>query len=314
MQQLIPPLMETQRYRFGIFEFDSATRQLWREGVRVSMQAQPAQVLGCLIERAGKVVSRDDLRQAVWGGETFVDFDSGLNFCISQIRTALRDDSSQPVYIRTIPKIGYQFIAPVEQIPERASASLEQQPNPSAQSAAAKSRMPVLAFGFGLFAIAILAAGYWFWLAHASKQIPVVAVLRFDNETGNPDLLRFSDGLTDNVVEQLTSQGRGRYAVIGNAQILRRPRDERDLNAIASSLHATYVVLGQVQSSNGQIRILAHLIHLPEQTHIWVARMDRTLADQLTVESEAAQKIAGDFSVRVAAGETRPISATRVTH
>jgi DNA-binding winged helix-turn-helix (wHTH) protein/TolB-like protein len=306
--------MKSQRYRFGIFEFDSATRQLWRDGVRVSMQAQPAQVLGCLIQRAGSVVSRDDLRQAVWGGETFVDFDSGLNFCISQIRTALRDDSSQPVYIRTIPKIGYQFIAPVEQTPERATVSADHQPIAPAQTASAKSRIPVLAIGFSLVAVVILAAGYWFWFARASKQIPVVAVLRFDNETGNPDLLRFSDGLTDNVVEQLTSQSRGRYAVIGNAQILRPPREQRDLSAIASSLHATYVVLGQVQSSNGQIRILAHLIHLPEQTHIWVDRLDRTLADQLTVESEAAQKIGSDFSVRVAAGDTRPFSAARATH
>ncbi len=306
--------MESQRYRFGIFEFESASRQLWRDGVRVSMQAQPAQVLGCLIRRAGKVVSREDLRQAVWSGETFVDFDSGLNFCISQIRTALRDNSSQPLYIRTIPKIGYQFIAPVEQLPERASVSADHRPISSARSAGSKSRMPAFALGIGLFAGAVLAAGYWFWFVRASKQIPVVAVLQFDNETGNPDLLRFSDGLTDNVVDQLTSQSRGRYAVIGNAQILRLPREQRDLNAIASSLHATYVVLGQVQSGNGQIRILAHLIHLPEQTHIWVDRMDRALPDQLTVESEAAQKIAGDFSVRVAAGETRPFSSARVTH
>jgi TolB-like protein len=69
-----------------------------------------------------------------------------------------------------------------------------------------------------------------------------------------------------------------------------------------------------VQSSNGQIRILAHLIHLPEQTHIWVDRMDRALSDQLTVESEAAQKIGSDFSVRLANGETRPFSVARVTH
>jgi DNA-binding winged helix-turn-helix (wHTH) protein/TolB-like protein len=305
--------MESQRYRFGIFEFDAASRQLLRDGVRVSMQAQPAQVLGCLIERAGKVVSRDDLRQAVWGGETFVDFDSGLNFCISQIRTALRDDSSQPVYIRTIPKIGYQFIAPVEQLSNRAAKPVAPQIIPPAQ-AVAKSRMPALAIGIAFFALAILAAGYWFWSVRAAKPIPVVAVLRFDNETGNPDLLRFSDGLTDDVVEQLTSQSLGRYAVIGNAQILRLPREQRDLTAIATSLHATYVVLGQVQSSNGQIRILAHLIHLPEQTHIWVDRMDRALADQLTVESEAAQRIAGDFSARVAAGDTRPFSPARVTH
>ncbi|HYL91711.1 MAG TPA: hypothetical protein VEW69_00995, partial [Alphaproteobacteria bacterium] len=152
-----------------------------------------------------------------------------------------------------------------------------------------------------LAALLVVAAGFVLRSSQNAKQVPIVAVLRFDNETGNPDLLRFSDGLTDNTVEQLTAQSRGRYSVIGNAQILRRPRDERDLGAIASSLHASYVVLGQVQAHDGQVRILAHLIHLPEQTHIWVARMDRTLADPLSLESDAAQKIASDFSARVSA-------------
>jgi TolB-like protein len=139
-------------------------------------------------------------------------------------------------------------------------------------------------------------------------------------------MTRFSDALTDTVVERLTSLSQGRYQVIGNAQILRLPREQRDLNAIGSSLHAAYVVLGQVQrneaqrndaqrndhprsddqgnqdqSKRGPVRILAHLIRLPEQTHLWVARTERTLADPLAVESEVAEKIGAEFSRRVAA-------------
>src|ERR1700686_1933026 len=108
--------MEANRYRFGLFEFTAEARELRRDGVLVRLQSQPAQVLACLIERAGRVVSRDDLRKTLWGRDTFVDFDRGLNFCISQIRSALNDDSVDPVYIRTIPKHGYQFIAPIEQV------------------------------------------------------------------------------------------------------------------------------------------------------------------------------------------------------
>jgi DNA-binding winged helix-turn-helix (wHTH) protein/TolB-like protein len=290
-------------FHFGVFEFDPATRQLRRDGTPVSLQAQPAQVLGCLVDRAGQVVSRDELRQAVWGGETFVDFDSGLNFCISQIRSALRDDSAQPVYIRTIPKFGYQFIAPVERIADQPPGSAS---NPAPRRGL-DTRTLVTAFVIGLLA---LAGGYAF-RNQSSKQVPIVAVLRFDNETGNPDTLRFSDGLTDNTVEQLTSQSRQRYAVIGNAQILRLPRDQRDLNAVAASLHASYVVLGQVQANNGQIRILAHLIHLPEQTHVWVVRLDRALVDPLTIESEVAQEIANQFSARVAAGDASALPASQ---
>src|SRR5215470_1457860 len=112
--------MESGRYRFGMFEFNAASKELRREGVLVRLQSQPAQLLACLIERAGQTVSRDDLRKVLWGDDTFVDFDRGLNFCISQLRSALRDDTSEPRYIRTIPKSGYQFIAPVEKMAEPA--------------------------------------------------------------------------------------------------------------------------------------------------------------------------------------------------
>jgi DNA-binding winged helix-turn-helix (wHTH) protein len=109
--------MDSRRFRFGLFEFDAAALELRREGVLVRLQSQPAQVLASLVERADQVVSRDDLRKAIWGDETFVDFERGLNFCISQIRSALKDDSADPTYIRTVPKSGYQFIAPVQRIP-----------------------------------------------------------------------------------------------------------------------------------------------------------------------------------------------------
>jgi TolB-like protein len=235
------------------------------------------------------------LRKILWGGETFVDFDRGLNFCISQIRSALRDQSIQPTYIRTIPKHGYQFIAPVERVSECAPGGEKTVPARSGVNV----RAIVLACAAGIFVVLASTAGYLLWPRQNSMRPPIVAVLRFDNETGQPDMDRFSDGLTDSVVEQLTSQSRDRFQVIGNALILRGPRDLRDLNAIATSLHATYVVLGQVQSNNGQVVILAHLIRLPDQTHIRVVRAERKLEDPLNVESEVARKIAAEFSPRV---------------
>jgi TolB-like protein len=106
-------------------------------------------------------------------------------------------------------------------------------------------------------------------------------VARFDNETGRADLDRFAGGLTDSVVAELTTSTHGRYGVIGNAAILRRPRDQRDLIAIGSSLNAGYVVLGQVQRNESQLRVLAHLIRLPDQVHVWVVRYDFALDDAL---------------------------------
>src|SRR5580704_10959268 len=238
--------MSSGRFRFGLFEFDVATRELRREGALLRLQSQPAQVLSCLIDHAGKVVSREELHRAVWGSETFVDFDRGLNFCIGQIRSALGDDSTTPRYVRTLPKRGYQFIAPVEQIGERVSKRLEPTEAVSTDRKLTLTTAALVCAGLVLVTFSA-STGYWLRSWQSSKRRPIVAVLRFDNETNDPSMTRFSDGLTDSVVEQLTSLSHERYDVIGNARILRLPRDERDLNAIASSLHAGYVVLGQIQ-------------------------------------------------------------------
>lgn len=299
-----------ERYRFGVFEFDAANLELRREGVLVRLQSQPAQVLALLLERAAHVVSRDDLRQAVWGDKTFVDFEGGLNFCISQIRSALQDHSAQPLYIRTVPKSGYQFIAPVQ----RLSARQLQPPNTEvAPRKVPKARYAIAASS--LFALAMLALfAYRFRAVQSASEMPILAVVRFDNETSDSRLTQFTGALTDNVVVQLTAQSRGAYRVIGNAHILQLPREQRDLNAIAGSLHAGYVVLGQVHTNGAQIRVLAHLIRLSDQTHIWVVRLDRPLTDSLNLESEAAAKIASEFSARMAADPAGAASFPSASH
>ena len=106
----------------------------------------------------------------------------------------------------------------------------------------------------------------------------------------------------------------GNYRVVGNAQILRVPREQRNLKTIASSLNAGYVVMGQVQTNGTQIRILGHLVRLSDQTHIWVVRMDRALNDPLALESEAASKIAAEFSTRLSADPSRAPSFSSASH
>ncbi|MBV9438136.1 MAG: winged helix-turn-helix domain-containing protein [Acidobacteria bacterium] len=276
------------QFRFGLYEFNPATRELRREGNLVRLQSQPAQVLALLLEHAGQVVSRDDLRQAIWGTETFVDFERGLNFCIAQVRSTLNDDAAEPRYIRTVPKRGYQFIAPVTQA--GAAASL-------APVAKPKRSWGTWTTAAAVVLLALTATGIW--LRSRSEPPQVVAVLRFDNETSNPEMTRFGDALTDLLVTELTTNGDGHYKVIGNAHILRLPREQRDLSAIASSLGATYVVLGQVQNVGEQTRVLAHLIHLPDQTHVWVARIDRQVSDPMQLESEIAENVAKQFAPRI---------------
>jgi hypothetical protein len=122
--------MSSNRFRFGLFEFDPALRELRREGILVRLQSQLAQVLSCLLEHSGRVVSREELRSAVWRGETYVDFDRGLNFCVAQIRSALDDDSVTPALSALSPN-GATSSSP----PSSASARAQTIPIPSPRKA-----------------------------------------------------------------------------------------------------------------------------------------------------------------------------------
>src|ERR1700689_368368 len=102
------------RYQFGPFDLDVDGGELRKHGLRIRIQKQPFQVLRTLVERAGIVVSREDLRQTIWAGDTFVDFEHGLNAAVNKVRQALGDSSGRALYIETIPGQGYRFVAPSE--------------------------------------------------------------------------------------------------------------------------------------------------------------------------------------------------------
>lgn len=101
--------------RFGLFEVDVDSCELRKQGLKVRLPEQPFRVLAVLLERSGQVVSREELRDKLWGNDTFVDFDQGLNKAINRLREALDDSAENPRFIETVPKRGYRFIAPVDQ-------------------------------------------------------------------------------------------------------------------------------------------------------------------------------------------------------
>jgi len=102
--------------RFRDFELNDQTYELRKNGVPARIQQQPARVLALLIKSEGALVSRAQIRSAIWGEDTFVDFEQGLNFCIRQIRLVLNDNAENPIFLETLPRLGYRFIAPVENI------------------------------------------------------------------------------------------------------------------------------------------------------------------------------------------------------
>src|SRR5690349_16001013 len=100
--------------RFGPFDLSPQTGELKKDGRTQKIQPQPSRILSFLAANSGRLVTREELIEHVWGKETFVDFEHGLNFCIKQIRSALGDSAQSPIYIETLPRRGYRFIAPVQ--------------------------------------------------------------------------------------------------------------------------------------------------------------------------------------------------------
>src|SRR5262244_21069 len=114
----------SSRLRFDSFEVDVRSGEVWEHGKRVRLQEQPFQVLRVLLERRGEIVTREDLKQALWPADTFVDFDDGLNTAVKKIRDVLGDSVERPRYIETIPRKGYRFLAALEVQPTGTPASV----------------------------------------------------------------------------------------------------------------------------------------------------------------------------------------------
>jgi DNA-binding winged helix-turn-helix (wHTH) protein/TolB-like protein len=277
-------------HRFGIFEFDSESSDLRKNGRAVALEPQPARALALLLARAGDIVSREDIRDAVWGRDTHVDFDRGLAYCVSQIRTALNDSGENPRFVQTIPKRGFRFIAPVSSSSDAISLAPSLEPEPARPQA----RSPLIAL---VAAAAIGIAFFGLWATGRNDASPVViAVSVFDNETGNADYARVVAGLSDLVVEHLTKIDPARISVIGNAAQLRQPRNIRNLKLVAENVKADYVLLGQLQTGETGLRFITHFIRLKNEEHLKANRLPVADASLTGLESAVVNEF--DRAVR----------------
>jgi DNA-binding winged helix-turn-helix (wHTH) protein/Tol biopolymer transport system component len=156
---------------------DSASGELRKQGLRIRLQEQPSQLLLLLLNRAGEVVSREEIRGNLWPPDTFVDFDQGLGAALRKLRQALSDDAETPRYIETIPKRGFRFVAPVERIsgmPQGASTVLSvranEPPTPEASREPPATRRH-LSFWFAIFAVACVLSFFLGWLVHTHAAV-----------------------------------------------------------------------------------------------------------------------------------------------
>lgn len=292
-------------YRFGVFEFRPATADLWRDGIRVRLEPQPARALTLLLERAGGLVTRDEMRARLWGDDTTVDFDRGLAYAVGQVRTALGDTADNPRFVQTLPRRGYRFIAPVHQddasdrpadraVPdagEQASDVFADHTATPPQRVPEPPPSPRRVWQLATLCIALVALAAWLSRDRLFADRPVVAVAIFDNETGMPEYDRLAAGAADVMVHRLTGLG-PEVGVIGNVPILRVPRSSRDPAAIREATDADYLVFGQVQADDAGLRMVTHLVRLDDDTHLWVTRVVRPRSDLNGVEDLVADRLA----------------------
>ncbi len=295
--------------RFGAFELDLEGGELRKSGVLIHLPPQPLKVLALLARQAGQAITREEIRQQVWGDETFVDFEQGLNHCIKQIRTALGDDAEAPRYIQTLPRRGYRFLAPVE----GAAA-------PAPSPAAGTRRLPLGSWTVGVPLLAALGAAVLLILnvaglrerllpKPAPPRIDSIAVLPLENLSHDPEQEHLADGMTE---ELITTLGQiSALRVISRTSVMRYKGTKKPLPEIARELNVHAVIEGTLLRSGGRVRITANLLHAPTDRHLWAASYERDLGDILTLQRELARTVAKEIRAALSPEEQARLSRSR---
>ena len=291
--------------RFGDgFELNLSTQQLLRYGVVVRLERIPFEVLRVLVEKRGEVVDRDEIVAKVWGG-VYVDTDNALNGAIRKIRQVLKDNPEQPRYIQTITGKGYRFVAEF------------QHPGASIVSTASKldSEVPVSSAGglvrprtliLSLVIVALLFGTIYYFKAFREHQASsaqgklMLAVLPFDNLTGDPNQEYFSDGLTEELISHLGNLDPERLGIIARTSVMQYKNSKDGLNRVGRELGVHYALEGSVRRESGKVRITAQLILMKDQTHVWARQYDRDLSNLLELENEIANEVAQEIRLTLA--------------
>jgi TolB-like protein/DNA-binding winged helix-turn-helix (wHTH) protein/Flp pilus assembly protein TadD len=293
---------------FSSFEVDLATGEVRKEGLRIKVQEKPFQILQLLLERAGELVTREQLRERLWPGETFVEFDASLKTAINKLRNALGDSADSPRFVQTIPRRGYRFLAPVvffdkgspPRLVHRVSGErdhLIDKQEDSLPTAAPRSRTRRIAVLGAIALVTIVALGLILasriWRKDAGKGKAVLMVLPFDNLTGDPTQEYFSDGLTDEVITQLGSESPGRLFVIARTSAMKFKHTQKDLREISHELGGVdYFIEGSARRVGSHIAIDVQLFGGLDGRSLWAATYDRESSDLLTIQQDVSTRVA----------------------
>ncbi|HKR85357.1 MAG TPA: tetratricopeptide repeat protein [Terriglobales bacterium] len=285
--------------RFGVFELNAVTGELRKAGMTIRLRPQAAKVLTILVERGGELVSREELRQQIWGRETFVDFEHSLNLCVREIRAALDDDADSPRFVETLPRRGYRFIAPLEK--------------PVPLTKPAWSRWVVVPALLVIICVVLGMVAPTQWrermLGTSGDPVHTIAVLPLQNLSGDAAQDYFADGITETLTTDLARMES--LQVISRTSTMQYKTTKKTLPAIARDLKADAIVEGSVQLSGNRVRITAQLVRAATDNHLWAETYERDLKDILPLQDEIASSIAQEIETRL--GGPKPAEPTKTT-
>ena len=303
--------MERQQprvFEFGPFRLDVEERLLRRGQQILALTPKAIDTLLVLVENHGRLVGKEDLMKRLWP-ESFVE-ESNLAQQVFTLRKALGDDQDGNPYIETVPKRGYRFRAPVTSLAPAvvvpATEPLGAGPVPSKSFRAAN-------FGWLILIAAISVVTYASWRPRpAAAPAPskmTLAVLPFENLSGDPDQEYLSDGMTEEMIMQLAQLNPARLAVIARTSSMHFKGSRKTVAQIGQELAADYVLQGSLRREGGRLRISAQLIQVEDQTHVWGQNYERDVRDMLALQDDVARAIASEIRVqltasRLAAGGT----------
>jgi TolB-like protein/DNA-binding winged helix-turn-helix (wHTH) protein/Tfp pilus assembly protein PilF len=288
--------------RFGTFEFDLATGELRSSGRRVPFQSQPAQVLAQLIGAPGRLVTRDELRRAIWPEDTFVEFDTALNVAVNKVRQALNDSATAPRFIETIPKRGYRFLADVRSDPPAEPPSVPAQ-IPGAPRGLAQSRW--IWFAAALVLSVTLAA---VWRGdRARRETPAIrslAVLPFRPLVVDSRDQALEVGLAEAIIVRLSQLKQLRLPSIHAVQ--RYAERQLDSRLAGRDLGVEAVLDGSLMRVDGNVRLSARLIDVASGATLWAEQRDFPWSDIFTVQDTMAAEVSRALALNIGAADKRP--------
>ena len=307
---------------FGPYTVDLRSGELRKYGIRVKMGEQPFQILLMLLERPGEMVTREELRAKLWADDTFVDFDHGLNSAVQRLRDCLSDTAEKPLWIETIPRRGYRFIAPVElrgSEPHGSNAIPAGTSPPGATLAGSQAGSRVYGRRAKILATAsVLAVALFVGLGvstmrerlggrPSTPRIQSLAVLPLANLSGDPNQDYFADGMTEELTTDLGKISGLR--VISRTSAMQYKGTKKPLPEIARELNVDALIEGTVSRSGNHLRITANLVQASPEKHIWAERYESEVGDALTLQGAIAQAVAREIQVKLTQQEQNLLAA-----